>query len=81
MSTRIEFVSEGFAEILGSEWCAEQVENATKNIAPKAGEGFSASMTRKRFYGTERPIGYVTSDDWEAYKAETEDKLLSGAVL
>ena len=86
MSTRIEFNSQGFREILLSEGCRDLVIEATDEIAIKAnnnnergGEGFNASV-QVGGYGGGRWVGFVHSTDAEAYKAEAEDKVLTRAV-
>lgn len=86
MSTRIEFISEGFRQILLSEGCHEVVKQTTDEIVERAnanntrgGEGFRAS-TEVGGYGGGRWIGFVSTTDKNAKIAEAEDKALTRAV-
>lgn len=86
MSTRIEFNSQGFREILLSEGCRDLVIEATDEIAIKAnnnnergGEGFNASV-QVGGYGGGRWIGFVGSTDKEGSIAQAEDLALTRAL-
>lgn len=86
MSTRIEFNSQGFREILLSEGCRDLVIEVTDEIAIKAnnnnergGEGFNASV-QVGGYGGGRWIGFVGSTDKEGSIAQAEDLVLTRAL-
>ena len=86
MSTKIEFNSQGFREILLSEGCRDLVIEATDEIAIKAnnnnergGEGFNASV-QVGGYGGGRWIGFVGSVDKEGSIAQAEDLALTRAL-
>ena len=85
---RIEFVGEGFAEILRSEGTRELVQGITDNIANKAnannargGKGFSKSVEPSARFKNRRWVGFVSTTDKESVIAETEDGALTGAIL
>lgn len=82
----IEFISEGFKEILTSDGVKSLVTEVTNNIQAKANaniggesEGFSAQV-RMGGYGGGRWIGHVTTTDGASIRAESEDKALTRAV-
>ena len=79
MNARIEFNSEGFKEILTGDGVKNLVSSTSQDIASRAGEGFAAT-TIYGGYGGGRWIGFVSSTDAESAKAESEYKVLSGAV-
>ena len=79
---RIEFISDGFREILSGSGTAGVVDEVSNQIASNASahggewkvDGFMGS------YGGGRYIGIVAADDYEAMVAEAVDKALSTAV-
>lgn len=84
--TRIEFISDGFKEILESDGVHDLVLETADGIRDRAngnntrgGEGFT-STTVKGFYGGGRWIGFVKTTDNLSAIAESEDKALSGAL-
>lgn len=80
MSTvRIEFVSQGFHDILTSQAVADLVDSQGRRIASNAGDGF-AYRHRIGNYGGGRAIGLVTADTLAARTAEATDKSLTRAV-
>ena len=86
MDARIEFISEGFRQILLSEGTHELIQSTADAIAEKAngnndrgGDGFVAN-TQVGGYGGGRWIGFVTASDKEASAAESEDKALTRAL-
>lgn len=85
--TRIEFISDGFKQILESDGVHNLVQDTANDICDKAnannnrgGEGFTTNVI-KGGYGGGRWIGFVKASDKEASIAEAEDKALSGAVI
>lgn len=80
---KIEFNSAGFRNLLFSDGVKNLVQNTTNNIASKAnansGGGFEARV-QKGGYGGGRYIGFVTSTDPSAARAEAEDKALTRAI-
>lgn len=83
---RLEFISQGFRDILLGEGVKSVVQSATDKIKKNAdaniageSEGFSANVW-KGGYGGGRYIGNVTTTDYESKKAEAEEKALSRAV-
>ena len=86
MSTRIEFNSDGFRQILLSEGCRDLVQETTEEIAARAdanntrgGEGFRTSVEVGGFGGG-RWLGFVATTDKNSQIAEAEDKALTRAV-
>lgn len=84
---RIEFISDGFKQILESAEVHDLVQDTANEICDKAnannnrgGEGFTTNVI-KGGYGGGRWIGFVKASDKEASIAEAEDKALSGAVI
>lgn len=75
---KIEFIDEGFREILLSGGTKELISSKAAQIASRAGEGFSSEVMVG--YNGSRWIAFVHSDDKEAAKEEAENKILSGAV-
>lgn len=87
-SVRIEFIGEGFGEIMRSEGTRELVQEVTDGIADKAnannnrgGEGFRKSVEPSGRYKNRRWVGFVSTTDKESVAAETEDGALTGAIL
>ena len=85
---RIEFIGEGFGEILRSEGTRELVQQTTDEIANRAngnnsrgGKGFSKSVEQSGRYKNRRWVGFVTTTDKESVIAETADGALTGAIL
>ena len=83
---RLQFISDGFREILLSDGVKSLVEENAKKIQEKANsgidgqsEGFLANVWQGQ-YGGGRWIGSVTTTDFESQKAEAENKVLSKAV-
>jgi len=76
----IKFNSAGFREVLESDGVKGLVESTTNSLASQvAGEGeFRHGVYLGGSAG--RWIGYVTTDDKEAMKAESEDKVLSRLI-
>ena len=76
----IKFNSAGFKEVLESSGARDLVSSATDSLAAQvAGDG---EFRHGVFLGgpAGRWIGYVTTDDEEAMKAEAEDKVLSRLI-
>lgn len=72
----IEFVDQGFIDVLTSDGTYSLLQELAEGIASRAGDGFSAELLR----GTTRWNAVVHSDDLEAAQREAEDKVLSTAV-
>lgn len=86
MAVRIEFLSEGFRQILLSEGCESIVRQTAQEIADKAngnntrgGDGFETT-TKVGGYGGGRWIAFVSASDKKASQAEAEDKALTRAL-
>lgn len=84
---RIEFIGEGFGEILRSEGTKELVQTITEEIGSKAnannsrgGEGYRTSVEQSGRYKNRRWVGFVSSTDKQSVIAETEDGALTRAV-
>lgn len=79
---RLEFISEGFKEILSSQGVKEAVEDAAKKVAAKAQQNLTGygnakvTMTYLRNYNGGRHAAYVHCPAFE----ESEHKALSKAV-
>jgi len=87
-SVRIEFIGEGFGEILRSEGTRELVSQVTEEIGNKAngnntrgGEGFRTSVEQSGRYKNRRWVGFVSTTDKKSVTAETEDGALTRAIL
>ena len=78
-SIRIEFVSQGFHDILVSQPVADLVDSTGKRVASRAGDGFGYRH-RIGNYGGGRVIGLVTADTMEARESEATGKTLTRAV-
>lgn len=86
-SIRLEFISEGFKEILESDGVHDLVQETAEGICDKAngnnvrgGEGFTTSVIHGS-YGGGRWVGFVKTTDKQSEIAEAEDKALTGAVF
>lgn len=84
---KIEFISDGFKEILSSAGVESVVRSAAEDIRTRAeanlnekSNGYTVS-TWMGSYGGGRWIGSVTGADTAANKAEAEYKALSGGVI
>ena len=84
----IEFISEGFAQILTSAGVMSAVQSATSQIKQRAnanntrgGSGFFSGTRIGMAYGSNRALGFVYTSDKKSAIAEAEDKALSGAVM
>lgn len=84
---RLEFISDGFKQILESDGVRELVQETADNIKDRVnanntrgGQGFESNVIQGN-YGGGRWIGFVKSTDRESDIAESEDKALTGAVL
>lgn len=83
-SVRIQFISEGFRQILLSEGTKQVVEQTAEEIKDRAnanygGDGFQANVIVGA-YGGGRYVGFVNATDKWSLKAESEDKALTGAI-
>ena len=83
----IEFISEGFEQILISAGTMSAVKAAADQIRSRAnanntrgGRGFHSGTRTGRAYGSQRALGFVYTTDDKSAIAEAEDKALSGAV-
>jgi hypothetical protein len=83
----IEFISEGFEQILTSAGTMSAVQSATNEIRTRAnanntrgGSGFYSGTRIGKAYGSQRALGFVYTTDEKSARAESEDKALSGAV-
>lgn len=90
---QIEFLSEGFHELLMSDEVAEQVADAAKRIADRAtaeaGAVSKAKKERPQFvvkgpkaggYGGGRVIAYVASENASAYTDQTRNARLESVI-
>jgi len=87
-SIRLEFIGEGFGEILRSEGTRDLVQQVTDEIGNKAngnnvrgGEGFRTSVEQSGRYKNRRWVGFVSTTDKKSVTAETEDGALTRAIL
>lgn len=76
---RIEFLSQGFREVLLSPEVANELRARAERIADAAGEGFEAEVFTGSFGGG-RHVATVRSDTFTAARAEAEDKALTRAI-
>ena len=74
---RIEFNSEGFRQLLNSPEVEALVLSEAQSISDRAGEGFVA---HSRKAGT-RYIAFAGTTDEASIRAESENKVLSRAVI
>ena len=84
----IEFISEGFEQILTSSGVQNVVYEQTNAICARAnaansrgGEGFESNVKLTHAYRSNRYVGFVGTTDKASMIAESEDKALSGAVM
>lgn len=75
---RLEFISEGFKEILRSQEVAQVVDEVTANILARAGEGYE-SHSFIGWYGS-RYIGVVETGDYKSRLDQATNKTLQRAV-
>ena len=76
--THIEFIDQGFREILSSSGTKTCVESVAQSIQAKAGNGFEAETS---YYGQgHRWMGFVHTTNRESMKDEAENKTLTKAV-
>lgn len=76
---KIEFIDQGFRDLLLCDGTKDMIVDKAAQIAIRAGEGFSYDVVQG--YGGSRWIAFIHSDTKEAAKEEAENKVLSGAVL
>ena len=78
---RLEFNSEGFAQILASEECHELVQSYAEDIAEKANanSGLDSFVATSEKAPT-RYIGFASSSDKASFIAESEEKALTRAL-
>ena len=85
MSTKIEFISQGFKDILFSPGTKELIQGISDDIRDRAnqdmptGEGFE-SKVQAGGYGGGRYIGFVKTATNEAALEESENMTLTKAV-
>ena len=84
----IEFISEGFEQILTGSGVQNVVYEQTNAICARAnaansrgGEGFEPNVKLTHAYRSNRYVGFVGTTDRKSMMAESEDKALSGAVM
>ena len=84
----IEFISEGFEQILTGSGVQNVVYEQTNAICARAnaansrgGEGFESNVKLTHAYRSNRYVGFVGTTDRKSMIAESEDKALSGAVM
>lgn len=77
---RLEFLDEGFQQVLNSSQVKSLIESTAQDVAARAGEGFEAAPLPLSFGGSPRPGAVVRTTDAESLKAEAETKALSRAV-
>ncbi len=84
---KIEFISDGFRQILLSDGVRDLVQQTADEIKDRAdaniseaSEGFSSKVWQGG-YGGGRWVGSVTTTDATSMAAEAEDKALSKAVM
>ena len=83
--TRIDFISQGFKDILFSSGTKELLQNIGDEIKDRAnesipdGDGFSARV-QAGGYGGGRYVGYVKTDNDAAALEESENMTLTKAV-
>lgn len=75
---KIEFIDQGFIDVLSSDGCKSKIEEVTSSVASRAGANFSPHV---KYYGpAHRYIGFVNPNNFEGVKEEAENKVLSSAV-
>ena len=84
----IEFISEGFEQILTGSGVQNVVYEQTNAICARAnaansrgGGGFESNVKLTHAYRSNRYVGFVGTTDRKSMIAESEDKALSGAVM
>ena len=84
----VEFISEGFEQILTGSGVQGVVTEQTNAICARAnaansrgGEGFQSNVKLTHAYRSNRYVGFVGTTDRASMIAESEDKALSGAVM
>ena len=84
---KIEWIHEGFEEILCSSGTKNEVKAAAGRIRAKAnrnnrkgGKGYWSGARIGKAFGSQRALGFVYSADEKSAAAESEDKALSRAV-
>lgn len=89
---QIEFLSEGFREILMSDGVAEQVEDAANRIADRAtaeagavsnakdSPRFIAKGPRQGYYGGGRVVAFVASENASAYSDQVKNARLESVI-
>lgn len=87
MSIKIEWVHEGFEQILCAPGTMSQVQAVTEQIKSRAnaanhrgGTGFESGTRTGKAFGSQRALGFVYTTDKNSRIAEAEDKALSKAV-
>lgn len=87
MSTRIEFNSAGFREILCSDGVRDLVDGLAQDVKARADSAAPESESGYRVhtyiggYGGGRYISSISTTDFASRKAEAEHNALSGALL
>lgn len=79
----IEFNSEGFKQILCSDGMRAAVQSEADKIRDRANSRLNADsegFRSKASLGSTRWIGQVWTTDYASMKAESEDKVLTGAL-
>ena len=81
---RLSFDSDGWRQLLESGGVKDLITDKTNEIAARANsnagvDGFTANVELGD-YGGGRWVGFVHSTTSEAYKAEAENKALTGAI-
>ena len=76
---RIQFISEGWRQILNSADVAAIVDETGQRIAARAGEGYEYKP-KKLGYGGGRVGGFVVAATQEAREDQAENKTLQGAL-
>lgn len=75
---KLEFIDQGFRDILSSEGTNSVITEVSNSIASKAGKGFESAVS---YYGVgNRWIGFVHTTDYKSMKEESENKTLTKAV-
>lgn len=75
---KIEFIDQGFRDVLSSDGCKAKITEVATEVANRAGANFSPHV---KYYGPAyRYIGFVNPNSIEGVKEESENKVLSSAV-
>ena len=75
---KIEFIDQGFKDLLLCDGTKDIILDKAAQIAVRAGEGFSYDILQG--YNGSRWIAFVHSDTKKAAKEEAEYGILSGAI-